>query len=203
MICQRCSRSAQCLLAPFSDAESFEVPVDSCPNFDPYFEQMAPGIMAFMVSCLFRLSKLGRLPNLARNLGKGPVRLGTLFSGLEVFIMVAVSLALAWPQVLKAHPEFGDADCLFRHTVGAENDPKKRRVAMLVSPDVEAMYGDVLDLSKNNGGGYDYVSESWVAATPPEVLCFGFPCKNISDYNNTRKNHVFRKSKFCNKHHGF
>lgn len=139
-----------------------------------------PGILELVAFSVFHLHGLGRLGPLLRKLSAGPVRFASLCSGLEVFTMVFLALESAFDDLpdltLENRPQF-------IHELSCELDDSKRALCTKISPSVQHVYKDVVELS--SGCAYDYVHKRKTRPDAPDVMAAGFSCKDLSGMRRT------------------
>ena len=138
----------------------------------PMMPTSVTGVFSHMDWAWRRLRDKRPWGQICSNLSKGPIKHGSLCSGIDVSAMSWDGLGRACAQ--EVYPRIR---CRLVKEVICEVHPKKFNLLMQMHPDVCHAYKDVLKLSK--GPCWDYKMEA-ITDCSPDVLFAGFSCCDLS-----------------------
>ena len=137
--------------------------------------------MNFAAWALGQAQDMGHLDRLIDVAAKGPIKLGSLCSGLDVFVMVALCLRAAWVDLAVVLPHLPDLQ--FVHEFSCELDDKKRELLRtrpgFSGSQPKHLFADVTDLACGLPVHCSIV-QRLVHPERPDVMMAGWSCKDLS-----------------------
>ena len=153
-------------------------PSDLTPSQHLPFQSL--GARNFAAWALHRAKDMGHFQRLIDVAAQGPIKLGSLCSGLEVFAMVALCLSAAWRDLAVSLPTLPVLD--FVHEFSCELDDKKRallRTRPGFPEPAKHLFADVADVASGRPS-YCSITQGHVCPARPDVLMAGWSCKDLS-----------------------
>ena len=157
-----------------SSDEVRATPSDQTPSQHLPFQSI--GARNFAAWALHRAKDIGHLQHLIHVAAQGPIKLGSLCSGLEVFVMVALCLSAAWRDLAVSLPTLPAME--FVHEFSCELDDKKRELLRTRPGFPKHLFADVADVASGKPS-YCSIVQGLACPARPDVMMAGWFCKDL------------------------